>query len=83
MPTCTARPTPQVEGDLLAPMPGMVVRVHVTEGEQVEKGQLLVVLELMKMQMEMRAACAGKVSQVNAQPRMYGGKGGCAGEDRG
>jgi biotin carboxyl carrier protein len=63
------------EGDLLAPMPGMVVSVHVTEGDQIVPGQLLVVLESMKMQMEMRAACAGKVSQVNAQPKCMAAKG--------
>jgi biotin carboxyl carrier protein len=63
------------EGDLLAPMPGMVISVHVTEGEWVEPGQLLVVLESMKMQMEMRAACAGRVSQVNAQPKSMTAKG--------
>ena len=62
-------------GDLLAPMPGMVVSVHVVEGESVEPGQVLVVLESMKMQMEMRAACAGRVSQVNAQPRSMAAKG--------
>jgi biotin carboxyl carrier protein len=62
-------------GDLLAPMPGLVVSVQVAEGEWVEPGQVLVVLESMKMQMEMRSACAGRVSQVNAQPQSMAAKG--------
>jgi geranyl-CoA carboxylase alpha subunit len=39
-------------GDVIAPMPGIVVRTLVSEGEPVEKGQVLVVVESMKMQME-------------------------------
>jgi acetyl/propionyl-CoA carboxylase alpha subunit len=57
-------------GDLIAPMPGIVVSVQVVEGELVEAGQVLVVLESMKMQMILRASCAGKVIQVNAKPNL-------------
>jgi biotin carboxyl carrier protein len=53
-------------GDLTAPMPGVIVSVHVAEEDMVEEGQLLVVLESMKMQMNLRAPCAGKVVRVNA-----------------
>ena len=62
---------PRVElkaGDLLAPMPGLIVKVTVSAGEHVEQGQTLVVLESMKMQMQLRAACNGRVTQVAAQP---------------
>jgi biotin carboxyl carrier protein len=52
------------EGHLLAPMPGLVVDVHVTEGEVVEKGQLMAVVESMKMQMQLRAAMEGRVRRV-------------------
>jgi len=55
-------------GDLTAPMPGIVVIVHVVEGQAVEVGQVLVLLESMKMQMILRAPCAGKVILVNTQP---------------
>jgi len=48
-------------GDLTAPISGIVVSVHVVPGVTVETGQVLVVLESMKMQMEMRSACAGVV----------------------
>jgi len=56
--------------DLAAPMPGIVVSVQVVEDEMVIAGQVLVVLESMKMQMVLRAACAGKVIQVKAKPNL-------------
>jgi biotin carboxyl carrier protein len=56
-------------GDLMAPISGIVINVHVAPGDTVETGQLLVVLESMKMQMEMRSACAGVVDSVNVQPK--------------
>jgi biotin carboxyl carrier protein len=58
----------QSAGELRAPMPGLVVNVMVNEGECVSIGQTLVVLESMKMQMQMRSAVAGLVSQVAVKP---------------
>ena len=55
-------------GVLAAPMHGLVVDVPVHEGDTVEKGQTLVVLESMKMQMQLRSPRAGKVSKVAVQP---------------
>ena len=52
------------EGAALAPMPGGVVRVAVTEGQTVASGQLLVVLEAMKMEHAVHAASAGTVTSV-------------------
>jgi biotin carboxyl carrier protein len=49
---------------LKAPMPGMVISVPVTEGQVVDKGQTLVILESMKMQNELRAPYAGKVARL-------------------
>jgi biotin carboxyl carrier protein len=46
---------------LSAPMPGKVVRVLVAEGEMVEAGQGLVVVEAMKMQNEIKAPRSGRV----------------------
>ncbi len=54
------------KGDLVAPMPGMVVAVLVKEGQQVERGEPLVVLESMKMQMQLRSPFAGTVKKVSA-----------------
>ena len=49
---------------LKAPMPGLVVRVLVAEGEEVAAGQGLVVLEAMKMENELKAAGSGVVRTV-------------------
>jgi biotin carboxyl carrier protein len=53
---------------LKAPMPGLVVRVAVEPGQQVEPGMALVVLEAMKMENELRATSAGVVKGVKAIP---------------
>ena len=52
------------EGSALAPMPGGVVRVAVAEGQAVISGQLLVVLEAMKMEHAVHATTAGTVASV-------------------
>jgi propionyl-CoA carboxylase alpha chain len=52
-------------GSSLAPMPGGVVRVAVAVGDEVKPGQLLVVLEAMKMEHAVHAGAAGKVSEVS------------------
>lgn len=49
-----------------APMPGKVVRVLVSEGDSVEAGAGLVVVEAMKMQNELKAPKAGVVVQLKA-----------------
>ena len=49
---------------LKAPMPGLVVAVPVAEGQEVQKGDVLVVLESMKMQNELKSPKAGKVEKV-------------------
>jgi pyruvate carboxylase subunit B len=51
---------------LVAPMPGLVVRVNVAVGETVQPGQGLVVMEAMKMENELRATTGGIVSAVRA-----------------
>ena len=55
-------------GGLEAPMPGVVTRVLVAEGDQVSKGQPLVALEAMKMEHLIRAPHAGRVSRLVAAP---------------
>ena len=51
-------------GGLKAPMPGTVVRVLVDEGQKVEEGQLLLVLEAMKMEQPFTAPHAGRVNSL-------------------
>jgi biotin carboxyl carrier protein len=53
---------------LVAPMPGMIVRVHVQAGDRVHAGQGLVVMEAMKMENELRAQAEATVKAVLAQP---------------
>jgi len=53
---------------LVAPMPGMIVRVNVEVGARVHPGQGLVVMEAMKMENELRAQAAATVKAVHAQP---------------
>ena len=49
---------------LMAPMPGLIVRINVAAGDQVQPGQGLVVMEAMKMENELRATAAGTVKRV-------------------
>jgi pyruvate carboxylase subunit B len=51
-----------------SPMPGLVVRLLVEEGQAVESGAGLVVVEAMKMENELRASGAGVVSRVAVRP---------------
>ena len=53
---------------LVAPMPGLIVRVNVSPGDAVQAGQGLVVMEAMKMENELRAPAAGTVKTVMVEP---------------
>jgi biotin carboxyl carrier protein len=54
--------------EILAPMPGKVVRVQTEAGASVEKGTGVVVVEAMKMQNEMKSPRAGVVVSINVKP---------------
>ena len=49
-----------------APMPGTILKVNVTEGQSVKAGDVLCVLEAMKMENEIKAPKDGKVAQIVA-----------------
>ena len=53
---------------LVAPMPGLIVRVTVQVGDHVDAGQGIVMMEAMKMENELRATDAGRVTTVRIQP---------------
>lgn len=55
------------EFNLKAPMPGLIVAVPVAEGQSVQKGDILVVLESMKMQNELKCSRDGKVTRVKVK----------------
>ncbi|MBV8084532.1 MAG: biotin/lipoyl-binding protein, partial [Chloroflexi bacterium] len=50
---------------LRAPIPGLVVAVNVKPGDEVHEGQALIVVEAMKMQMELKSPRSGHVAEVN------------------
>ena len=58
---------PTGEVTLKAPIPGLVVRILVSEGEEVELNQPVIILEAMKMQNELRAPRAGTVKEIRIQ----------------
>ncbi len=53
------------EYTLHAPMPGLVIKVAVKEGKKVKKGDVLVILESMKMQNELKSPHKGTITEVN------------------
>ena len=55
------------EFHLKAPMPGLIVAVPVAEGQPVKKGDILVVLESMKMQNELKCPREGTVQRVRVK----------------
>ena len=50
------------------PMPGKVIAILVAQGDQVEKGQGLVIVEAMKMENEVHSPIAGEVKEIKVKP---------------
>jgi len=57
-----------VAGGLVAPMPGTVLAVHVAPGDAVAAGQLVMIVEAMKMEHRITAPRAGMVTEIRARP---------------
>ncbi len=53
-----------VNHEVVSPMPGSVLDIKVEVGQQVNEGELLVVLEAMKMEIEVNASASGTVKQI-------------------
>ena len=62
-----AAPAPVAAGaqTVSAPMPGTILKVNVSNGQAVKKGDVLMILEAMKMENEIMAPCDATVSSVN------------------
>ncbi|SHM55180.1 biotin carboxyl carrier protein /biotin carboxylase [Paracoccus solventivorans] len=58
---------PDTSRFLLCPMPGLVVRISVAEGDEVQEGQALATVEAMKMENILRAERKGVVKSINAE----------------
>lgn len=71
-----AAPKPASSGDSVAdeskvcrsPIAGVVIRVNVQEGQQIQPDDLLVVLEAMKMETNVTAPIAGKIKAIKVNP---------------
>ena len=61
--------TVEVTGGYTAPMPAKVVEVRVSPGEAVRRGQLLLTIEAMKMELQITASTDGVVAEVRVAPR--------------
>jgi biotin carboxyl carrier protein len=61
----TAKPVPEGAETVEAPMPGTILDIKVNEGDTVTAGQVLVILEAMKMENEIVAPRDGKVTAIN------------------
>jgi biotin carboxyl carrier protein len=66
-PAAAPKPTPAPAGGntITAPMPGTVLDIKVSEGDTVSNGQVLLILEAMKMENEIMAPADGKVVSFN------------------
>ncbi len=64
----SAAPTSVRAGtDVPAPLSGNIVKIVVAQGEQVNEGDVILILEAMKMETEMRSAVSGFVQQINVK----------------
>jgi biotin carboxyl carrier protein len=61
----TAKPTGPAP--IVAPMPGLIVKVNVAVGDVIEPGHGAIVMEAMKMENELRATAGGRVKSVNVE----------------
>ena len=52
------------KGDIIAPLPGAILKVLVAVGDQVAEGQTVAIMEAMKMENEIEAPVTGKVSKI-------------------
>ena len=60
------KPPPDTSKFLLCPMPGLLVKLSVGEGDEVEEGQTLATVEAMKMENNLKAERSGVVRRIKA-----------------
>ena len=66
--TAERRRGAQAHGSLTAPMPATVVAIKVAAGDTVKRGDILILLEAMKMELPVRAPGDGRVKAVHCRP---------------
>ncbi len=57
-----------VSGVVSSPIPGKIVSINLSEGDEVNEGDVIMVLEAMKMQNEIQAPIGGVVTELNCSP---------------
>ena len=62
-----AAPTAAGANKVTAPMPGTILQVKVSQGQSVKKGDVICVLEAMKMENDIPAPCDGVIASINVQ----------------
>ena len=67
-PSAPAAPASSGSVTINSPMPGTILKVNVANGQAVKKGDVLMILEAMKMENEIMAPSDGTVASVNVQP---------------
>jgi len=53
------------DGSIVSPMPGQVLKILVSKGDAVEKGQTLCIVEAMKMEHSLKSPFSGQVEDIN------------------
>ena len=66
-PKATAAPVAADASAVTSPMPGTILEVQVSAGQTVKKGDVICVLEAMKMENDIPAPCDGVVASINVQ----------------
>ena len=66
-PKATTKPAAQGANKVTAPMPGTILNVKVSAGQTVKKGDVICVLEAMKMENDIPAPCDGVIASINVQ----------------
>ncbi len=61
--------TQKFDGKIYPPMPGNIVKILVSEGEEIEKGQALLIMESMKMEHTLYSPVKGKIGKIYALPQ--------------
>jgi biotin carboxyl carrier protein len=59
----------KIKNDILSPMPGGIVKINVKEGQSVRKGEVLLVLEAMKMENEIKALADCKIQKIMVEEK--------------
>ena len=63
----SSKPVAASAGSVLAPIPGLVLRILVKEGDSITAGETVLILEAMKMESEITSATTGIISKIHVK----------------